>query len=175
MSAVATHWLIFYMLLSSVYYNSKLNYKSPPLPVSPNHKSWLSPPRACHCALACKVPLLFTRQQSGKNGPVFFGLSYGPVMGTVYIGPVKNGEFVLPLSKRKADTLLDKMWSVENRLWVSFLIWMIIYSGPVLWMLPCAKCLFTTKIKKWFASFIFCSDEYNEISPKKKKMWLKQN
>lgn len=114
MSAVATHWLIFYMLLSSVYYNSKLNYKSPPPPVSPNHKSWLSPPRTCHCALACKVSLLFTRQQSGENGPVFFGLSYGPVTGTVYIGPVKNGEFVLLLSKRKADTLMYKIWSVKG-------------------------------------------------------------
>lgn len=133
MSAVATHWLIFYMLLSSVYYNSKLNYKSPPPPVSPNHKSWLSPPCACHCAQACKVPLLFTRQQSGENGPVFFGLSYGPVTGTVYIGPVKNGKFVLLLSKRKADTLLYRIWSVEHRLWVAF------KSACLSFLEPCAK------------------------------------
>lgn len=52
MSAVATHWLIFYMLLSSVHYHSKLNYKSPPLPVSHDHK--LSPP--CSRMLRGAVP-----------------------------------------------------------------------------------------------------------------------
>lgn len=85
MSAVATHWLIFYMLLSSVHYHSKLNYKSPPPPVSPHHKLSLS----CGAVLCRATPRgarsSLRWDNSAWNVPAFFSLTYAAAAVAVFI------------------------------------------------------------------------------------------
>lgn len=88
MSAIATHWLIFYMLLSSVHYNSKLNYKSHLLPMSWHHK--LSP---ALCLARLAVPCKASRAPEKtvwREVPVCFSLNYGLVTSTIYIRPCEK-------------------------------------------------------------------------------------
>lgn len=85
MSAIATHWLIFYMLLSSVHYNSKLNYKSHLLPMSRHHK--LSP-ALCLARLRCLCKASRAPEKTvQREVPVCFSLNYGLVTSTIYIRP----------------------------------------------------------------------------------------
>lgn len=96
------------MLLSSVHYDSKLNYKSPSQPVSLDHKLSLSPCASSLAALlltAQRQPLLtaalqrkvcsVVRQQSGGKVAVFFKAELWTSHSYHIQQPVRNGQFVL--------------------------------------------------------------------------------
>lgn len=90
------------MLLSSVHYDSKLNYKSHLLPVSVPHKLSLALPRSA--AALCKASRAGEKTVYRKVA-VCFSLNYGLVISTRYIRSGEKWGVCSAINQRKTKHL----------------------------------------------------------------------